>query len=76
MEHPNTNVYEEIDKEKTIKKELKDELREARIKVIKKDLETNNVIKKDGFVFKIYDLDNKKYLCENNDCTYKTNNYG
>jgi len=65
-----------IDKEKTIKKELIDELYEAKIKVIKKDLETNNIIQKEGFIFKIYDIDHNKYLCENDDCTYKTNNEG
>ena len=60
----------------TIKKELVDELYEAKIKVIKRDLETNNVIQKEGFIFKIYDLDHNEYLCENDDCTYTISSEG
>ena len=59
-----------------IKKELVDELYEAKIKVIKRDLETNNVIQKEGFIFKIYDLDHNEYLCENDDCTYTISSEG
>ncbi len=60
----------------TIKKELVDELYEAKIKVIKRDLETNNVIQKEGFIFKIYDIDHNEYLCENDDCTYTISSEG
>ena len=59
-----------------IKKELVDELYEAKIKVIKRDLETNNVIQKEGFIFKIYDLDHNEYLCENDACTYTISSEG
>ncbi len=77
-----TNNYKMVDdfkvsitKNEIIKKELIDELEEAKIKLIKRDLETKEIIRKE-LTFKIYDLDHKKYLCENDNCTFKTNKDG
>ncbi|MBP5683707.1 MAG: Cys-Gln thioester bond-forming surface protein [Bacilli bacterium] len=64
-----------ITKNEVIKKELIDELKESKIKLVKRDLETKEIIKKE-ISFKIYDLNNKKYLCENDTCTFKTNKDG
>jgi len=65
-----------INKEETIKKELINKALETKLKVIKKDLETNEIIKIEGIKFKIFDIDNNKYYCESSDCTFKTNKEG
>ncbi len=65
-----------INEEKTIKKELVNIAMEAKVKVIKKDLETNEIIKLNGFKFKIFDIDNNKYYCENDNCIFTTNEDG
>lgn len=61
---------------KEIYYELIDEEINAFIKIIKKDYETNEVIKRKGIKFKIKDIDNNKYICENNECIYETNEEG
>ena len=65
-----------ISKEETIKKELIDVAQEAKVKVIKIDSETNKTIKQKGITFKIFDIDNNKYYCENDNCTFTTNAEG
>ena len=37
----------------------------AKLKVVKKDAETNNIIKKDGIKFKIKNKDTNEYVCQN-----------
>lgn len=65
-----------INKEGVITKELINEALEAKVKVIKKDLETNKVINIPDIKFKIFDIDNNKYYCESDDCIFKTNKEG
>lgn len=65
-----------INKNETITKELINEALEAKVKVIKKDLETNKVINIPDIKFKIFDMDNNKYYCETDDCIFKTNKEG
>lgn len=53
----------------------------TKIRVVKKDLESGNVIKKSGFKFKILNLDNNEYVCYTSpnyekNCEYETNNEG
>lgn len=47
-----------------------------KVKVMKVEKKTNNRIFIPNVTFKIYDLERKKYVCENTDCTYKTNEWG
>ena len=52
---------------------------EARLKVIKIDAETGNVIPAAGIKFKIYDVENKEYICQTTDktqCVFETNEEG
>ena len=52
---------------------------EARLKVIKVDAETGNVIPAAGIKFKIYDVENNKYICQTTDktqCVFETNEDG
>ena len=65
-----------INKEETITKELINEAMEAKVKVIKKDSETNKVINIPNIKFKIFDIDNNKYYCETDDCIFKTDTNG
>ena len=65
-----------INKEGTITKELINEAMEAKVKVIKLDSETNEIIKIKGIKFKIFDIDNNKYYCENDNCIFTTNEEG
>ena len=46
------------------------------IRIIKIDAETKKVIKKSGIKFKIKNLDNNNYICENSECTFETNEEG
>lgn len=65
-----------INKEETITKELINEAMEAKVKVVKKDSETNKVINIPDIKFKIFDIDNNKYYCETDDCIFKTDTNG
>lgn len=52
---------------------------EARLKVIKIDAETGNVIPAAGIKFKIFDVENNKYICQTTDktqCVFETNEEG
>ena len=48
----------------------------AKVKVIKTDKQYKFTIKQSGIKFKIKNLDTNKYICNNDDCFYKTNNLG
>ncbi len=48
----------------------------SKLKVIKVDEETGEVIKLSGIKFKLKDLKNNNYICENSDCTFETNKEG
>lgn len=51
----------------------------ARLKVIKVDAETGNVISTAGIKFKIFDVENNKYVCQVTDreqCVFETNDEG
>ena len=65
-----------ISNEQTIKKELINEAMEAKVKVIKKNYETGEIVKLKDIKFKIYDIDNNKYYCENKECIFSTNENG
>lgn len=60
---------------KEIEYNLIDEEINANLKIIKID-DDGNVIKQKGIKFKIKDLDLNKYICENEECTYETNEDG
>ena len=47
-----------------------------KIKIIKIDAETKQPIKTTGIKFKIKNLDENKYVCENDECIYETDNSG
>lgn len=52
---------------------------EARLKVIKIDAETGNIIPAAGIKFKIYDVENNEYICQTTDktqCVFETNEEG
>ena len=70
------DFYITIDKEETVRKELVDKALEAKVKVIKMDSETKKTVKQKGISFKIFDIDNNKYYCENDSCTFTTNEEG
>ena len=63
-----------------IKKVIADgEVNGVRLKVIKKDFDSHNIIKKDGIKFKIKNIDTNEYICQNisypnnqNICEYET----
>ncbi len=59
-----------------IEKTLYDIPIKARLKVIKKDLETGEIILRKGFKFKLKDLATNEYVCENETCTFETNEEG
>jgi len=48
----------------------------AKVKVIKVDSETNENIKVSGIKFKIRNLDDNEYVCENDECIFETNEDG
>ncbi len=48
----------------------------SKLKVIKKDANTNEAIKMANISFKIYDLEKKKYVCQTSDCLFKTDENG
>lgn len=48
----------------------------SKLKVIKIDEETGEVIKISGIKFKLKDLSNNSYICENQDCTFETSKEG
>ena len=60
----------------TIKINLVNEPYTKKIKLIKKDATTGKRIYLANIEFKIYDVDRKKYVCENESCTFKTNEFG
>ena len=70
------DFYITIDKEETIRKELIDIAEEAKVKVIKIDSETKKIVKQKGISFKIFDIENNKYYCENEECTFTTDDEG
>ncbi len=74
------DVEIEINSADTINKVLSDKEVTAKLKVIKVDSETKKVIKRSNIKFKIYDINNKEYVCQMlNDkkiCEYKTNSSG
>lgn len=45
----------------------------AKVKVLKKNSETGEIIRQAGFKFKIRKVDTGEYICENNTCIYETN---
>lgn len=49
---------------------------EARVKVLKKDRDTNEVIKLAGMKFKIKNKSTNEFVCENDDCIFETNSRG
>lgn len=58
---------------------LTDRILRAKLKVIKIDKDTNEVIKRSNIKFKIYNLDKNEYVCQTTDktiCEYSTNNDG
>lgn len=69
-----------VDSTNDINKELLDKEVTAKLKVIKIDKETKQVIKRANIKFKIYDVNNKEYICQLlNDkriCEYKTDSNG
>ena len=48
----------------------------AKVKITKIDQDYKYVIKRSNIKFKIKNLDTDEYLCENNDCLFKTNDEG
>ena len=48
----------------------------SKLQLIKIDTETNKVIPLENIKFKIYDLENKKYICQTSDCIFKTDKFG
>lgn len=48
----------------------------AKLKVIKIDEDSKEVIKRKGIKFKIRDLDTDSYICENSECIFETNENG
>lgn len=69
-----------IESTNDINKEIIDEEVVAKLKVIKIDKDTKQVIKRANIKFKIYDVNNKEYICQMvNDkkiCEYKTDSNG
>lgn len=63
------------EKNKEITYNLIDKEINAFIKIIKID-EENKIIKQKGIKFKIKNLDTNEYICENENCTYETNEEG
>jgi len=47
-----------------------------KIKIVKKDNVTKETIQLKGFTFQLYDLENKKKICHNPDCTFQTDEFG
>ena len=68
------NVNETTPKETAI--DLINEPYTSKVKVIKKDSTTNEKIYLENISFKIYDVINKKYVCQTEDCVFKTNQNG
>lgn len=64
----------------SINKEILDKEVTAKLKVIKIDKDTKKVIKRSNIKFKIYDVNNKEYICQmlnnNKVCEYKTDSNG
>ena len=51
----------------------------AKLKVVKVDKETGNIIARSGIKFKIFDVDNNEYVCQTTDkvqCEFMTNEDG
>jgi len=48
----------------------------AKLKVIKIDKDTKKVIKRANIKFKIFDINNNEYVCQNNICEFKTDSNG
>ena len=48
----------------------------AKVKVVKVDYDTNQVVKRSNISFKIYDKVRGTYVCENPECTFTTNQDG
>lgn len=61
---------------KDITKTLYDIPTKAKLRIIKIDSETKEIIPKEGIKFKIKDLKTNKYICENKDCYFITNKEG
>lgn len=57
-------------------KQIKIKNNGIKIKVNKKDAVTGELVKIKGISFKIYDVDNQKYVCQNDNCEISTNDEG
>lgn len=70
----------EINSTNDINKELIDEEVTAKLKVIKIDKDTKQVVKRSNIKFKIYDVNKKEYICQmlkdKKICEYKTDENG
>ncbi len=67
-------VNETTPKETTIN--LINEPYTSKLKVVKKDADTKENIFLENISFKIYDIINEKYICQTEDCLFKTNQNG
>ena len=80
IEDINIEVKEQID---TVKKVLSNASIKSKLKVVKIDSETKEIIKRNNIKFKIFDVTNNKYVCQTitypvsiTYCEFETNEYG
>ena len=66
----------EVKNTNAIQKLIKNEEVTAKLKAIKIDSETKEVIKRANIKFKIFDINNNEYVCFNNICEFKTDSNG
>ena len=71
-----TDIKINVDSTKPINKEILDKEVTAKLKVIKIDKDTKKVIKRANIKFKIFDVNNNKYICFNEVCEFKTDSNG
>ena len=78
--HYSNDIEINVNSTDSIDKEVLDNEITAKLKVIKIDKDTKQVIKRKNIKFKIYDLDNEKYICQIQDneeiCEFKTDENG
>ena len=48
----------------------------SKLQIIKIDAETNEPLHLENIKFKIYDLENQKYICQTSDCIFTTDKFG